>query len=146
MKKWLSAGLVLVGIIIVALIVILAVGGDDGGGNDAHEIVVPINMESAHNIGSIGMSLLYDSSLLEIADVKPGELSENAMIDYSVRNPGQVNIGVIDSRGINGNGTVAVIVFNVTDEEGVSTLRFAGVQTHDAATLIDVINGSGFSV
>ncbi len=72
--------------------------------------------------------------------IKAADLAENAMMEYNIENPGRVIIGIIDSSGINGDGTVATVSFNVVDSEGTSTLTLEKVETHDATTLVDIIN------
>ena len=143
MKKWLIIGLVIVVILVVVLVIALGGGGggdDDDNGEVAGEVNVPVNLQGASNVGSISIELAYDSTVLEATEVAAGELAGNAMMEYNIQNPGRVIIGIIDSSGINGDGAVAVISFDVVDEEETSTLALAEVLTHDATTLVDIIN------
>ena len=138
MKKWIIAGLVIIIILIVVLVIVLAGGG--GGGDGDGDVVVPISVQGASKVGSISIELTYDSTVLEVTDVKSGELASNAMMEYNIDNPGVVIIGIVDSSGINGDGAVAEIEFNVVDSEGTSPLTLGTVETHDAESLIDIIN------
>lgn len=138
MKKWLIAGLVIIVILIVVLIVVLAGGG--GGGDGDGDVVVPINVQGASNVGSISIEMAYDSTVLEATGVESGELASNAMMEFNIDNPGLVVIGIVDSSGINGDGAVAEVGFNVIDSEGTSSLSLDIVKTHDAESLIDIIN------
>ncbi len=138
MKKWLVVGLVIVIILIVVLVIVLARGG--GGGDGDGDVVVPINLQGASNVGSISIELTYDSTVLEAIDVKSGELASNAMMEYNIDNPGLVIIGIVDSSGINGDGALAEIGFDVIDSERTSSLTLSSVETHDATSLIDIIN------
>lgn len=140
MKKWLVATLVLFIVVVVILVIVFTGGRSNDTDDTGEEIHVPINLESTSNLGSISITLSYDSTLLEITDVKPGKLADNAMTDYGILNPGEVNIGIIDSSGIIGNGSIVVISFNVISEKGTSLLTLANVETHNANTLIDIIN------
>lgn len=139
MNKWLIIGPVIVVILVVVLVIALGGGGDDNG-EAAGEVNVPISFKGASNVGSISIELTYDSTVLEATEVTSGDLASNAMMEYNIENPGRVIIGIIDSSGINGDGTAAAISFDVVDEEGTSALALAEVLTHDATTLIDIIN------
>jgi len=138
MKKWLVVGLIIVVVLIVVLVIVL--GGGGGGGDSDSEVRVSINFQSASNVGSVSIELTYDSTVLEATDVKSGELASNAMMEYNIDNPGLVIIGIVDSSGINGDGVVAELGFNVVDADGTSPLTLDTVETHDATTLIDIIN------
>ncbi len=135
------AGLVIIVIVAVVVGVIIGMGGgSDDDGADGGQVKVPINLESANNIGSISIELVYDSDVLEATEVVAGELAANAMIESNIQTPGRVIIGIMDSSGMNGDGAVAAISYDVVDEEENSTLALAEVLTHDATTLVDIIN------
>ncbi len=106
----------------------------------AGDISVPIDIRDSKNIGSVDIVFTYDPSVLEITEVLPGELTQNAMMEYNAENPGKVNIGIIDTDGISGDGTLVTIGFNVVNDTGTNQFKLETVKTHDATTLIDVIN------
>ncbi len=139
--KPIIAGLVIIVIVAVVVGVIIGVGGgsDDDGANGG-QVKVPINLEGANNIGSISIELVYDSDVLEATEVVAGELAANAMIESNIQNPGRVIIGIIDSSGINGDGAIATVSFNQVGDGGTSPLTLENVETHDATTLVDIIN------
>ena len=142
MKKWLIVRLVLIVVLIVVPVIVLAggCGGDDGDGEAPGEVAVPVNLEGAGNVGSISIELVYDSSVIEVTDVTAGELAANAMMEYNIDTSGIVIIGIVDSSGINGDGVVAELGFNIIDAEGTSSLTLDTVETHDATSLVDIIN------
>lgn len=141
MKRWLIIGLVLVIVLIVVLVIVLGGGSsDEDSGGTVGEVSVPVNLQGASNVGSISIELTYDSTVLEATEVKAGELTKSAMLEYNINNPGKIIIGIIDSSGINGDGTVAEIRFNTVDSGGASPLTLNTVETHDATSLIDIIN------
>jgi hypothetical protein len=134
---------------VISFIAILLVSGiglsafscSCGGDKDiAGEIAVPINVQNSENIGSVDIVLTYDSEVLEITEVIAGELAQDSMMESNIQNLGRVNIGIIDTDGISGSGTLAIIRLNVTDKAGTSHLKLESVKTHDVTTLIDVIN------
>ena len=137
MKKWIIAGLVIIIILVVVLVIVLA---GSGGGDGDGDVAVPINVQGASNVGSFSIELTYDSTVLEVTGVESGELASNAMMEYNIDNPGLVVIGIVDSSGINGDGAIAEIGFDVIDNEGTSPLILEAVETHDATTLIDIIS------
>ena len=106
------------------------------------DISVPINVRNSENIGSIDIVLNYDSGALEITGVTPGDLAQNAMMEYNMDSPGRVNIGIIDTDGISGDGSMAIIGFIVIDEAVICRLELESVKTHNATSLIDVINNT----
>ena len=61
-------------------------------------------------------------------------------MEYNIKNPGRVIIGMVDSSGINGDGAVAMVGFSIVDAEGTTLLTLESVETHDATTLVDIIN------
>jgi hypothetical protein len=106
------------------------------------DIAVPIRIQNANNIGSIEILLTYDSEVLEVTGVIAGELAQDSMLEYNIQNTDEVNIGIIDTDGISGEGILATIGFNVIDKVGTSYLTLESVRTHDVTTLIDVINNT----
>jgi hypothetical protein len=104
------------------------------------EINVPIHVQNSNNIGSIDIDFKYNPDVLEITDVLPGELTQNAMMEYNSDNPGILIIGIIDTDGISGSGDLVIIKFDVVDQTRTSQLDLVSVKTHDASSLIDVIN------
>ncbi|MBM3132005.1 MAG: hypothetical protein FJZ95_03095 [Chloroflexi bacterium] len=124
-------------------------GGDKDGGTDSDgssemevkgDIRVPIRVEGASNVGSLDIVLGYDATVLQAMEVVPGPLAQNAMMEYNVAKTGQVAIGMIDSSGITGDGSVAVIGFERINATGTSPLSLVSVEAHDATTLVDIIN------
>lgn len=125
-------------LLVISALVILLVpalwGCDKGGG----ELKVPVDVKGASNVGSIGIELAYDSTVLEPLEVKTAELTGNSMMEYNVKIPGRVIIGIIDASGINGDGTLVTVSFNVVRNEGSSPLTLEKIEVHNANTLIDI--------
>ena len=107
------------------------------------KVEVPVDLTGARNLGSLEFVLVYEPSVLEFAEVKTGSLARNALIDFGTRTKGRLWAGLIDANGINGDGPVAIISFNVvgpglTD----SPLSLESVSAYDATTLLDVLTES----
>jgi hypothetical protein len=84
--------------------------------------------------------LLYEPAVLRVANIEPGTLAGNALIETSDGSPGQVWAGMIDVNGISGDGPVAVITFDIVGDSGsTSPLTLQNVAAHDATTLLDIL-------
>ena len=107
------------------------------------KVVVPVNLTGARNLGSLEFVLVYEPSVLEFAELKTGFLARNALIDFGVRTKGRLWAGLIDANGINGDGPVAIISFNVVDPGSAeSSLSLENVSAYDASTLLDILTES----
>ena len=103
-------------------------------------ISVPILATKAINVGSLEFTLVYDPDKLEFTQVERGLLSGNSLIDSSSSESGRLWAAIIDSQGINGSGTVAVVKFMV--REGVTgsmPLILENIVAFDAITLVDIV-------
>lgn len=47
--------------------------------------------------------------MLNAAEVEKGTLASNAMMEYTLDTPGWVAVSMIDSAGMNGDGSLAVV-------------------------------------
>ncbi|MCH7605917.1 MAG: hypothetical protein IH962_02070 [Chloroflexi bacterium] len=107
------------------------------------KIDVPVNLTGARNLGSLEFVLVYEPSVLEFAEVKTGSLARDALIDFGTRTKGRLWAGLIDANGINGDGPVAIISFNVVGPGLTgSPLSLESVYAYDASTLLDVLTES----
>ncbi|HUT20513.1 MAG TPA: FHA domain-containing protein [Anaerolineae bacterium] len=97
---------------------------------------VPIKVVGASNLGSLHIELVYDPAVLDPLEVKAGALAVGAMKQENLDTPGRVVIGLISAQGINGDGPVAVVSFDVLGDQGdTSPLTLQNVQASDASTL-----------
>ena len=104
---------------------------------------VPIHLTGAENIGSLEFVLTYDPSVLEVSGVEAGGLAQSALFDFGTRSPGRLWSGWIDSEGINGDGPIAVVSFEVVGP-GASTslLALENITTYDASSLLDILTNA----
>ena len=102
------------------------------------EVVVPIRVRGARNLGTLHIELVYDSSTLQVIKFEPGELARNALSESNFDAPGRVIIGIVDTDGIDGDGPVGLLTFKVLGSRGQSALTLDNVVAHDATRLIDV--------
>ena len=122
---------VLIGVITVATAVI-------GCGKPDKVVDVAINLQNASNVGSLQIEISYDASVLQVMQVEAEELGENALIESNPDNPGVIIIGIVDSSGINGSGSVVSITFDVLEKDTATSLTIKNVTAHDVDTLVDL--------
>ena len=92
------------------------------------EVEVPIGVTGARNLGTLHVELVYDASLLEVVGFAPGDLTRNALSESNFDNPGRIIIGIVDTDGIDGDGSVGLITFKVLVSQGQSALTLENGQ------------------
>jgi len=134
-------------LITVALLMICIIGcggGDDdeatdGGATPAESTKeIPINISDADNVGSLHIELVYDSSVLEVTDVKAGSKIKNGVVEFNTNTSGRLVIGIIDATGISGSGRAVSISFDVVGS-GKTDLILENIEATNAETLHDII-------
>ena len=107
------------------------------------QVTAPVNANNASNLGSLEFELVYDPGILQPDSVTKGELADNAMIDFSFTRSGRVWVAMVDSNGISGNGSLAVITFRrVGTSQTAAILTLENVRAHNATTLVDIITST----
>ncbi len=81
-------------------------------------VQVPIRLEKAEDIASIGFNLAYDSSVAQVTGVLKGSLLAPATFTYNDKVPGVIRFGFATPAGISGNGSAAVVVFKAIGARG----------------------------
>ena len=122
--------------IAVAVVVVLGIGCTKE--TRPESISVPVEIVNATNVGSIGFELVYDPAIVNAVKVEAGDLAASAMIEYNTDTPGTVRVGIIDTLGMNGDGSIVRILFNIFDDSGSSTMTLANTKAHDVGTLADI--------
>ena len=103
-------------------------------------IEVPVLLSRAQNVGSLEFVLVYEPQMLDLVEVKKGDLAGESLIDSGSRTPGRVWTALINTEGITGDGAVAVFTFEVLDSEAAKgPLEIQNVYAHDAASLLDLL-------
>ncbi|PKB82225.1 MAG: hypothetical protein BZY88_05025 [SAR202 cluster bacterium Io17-Chloro-G9] len=99
---------------------------------------VPINLQSASDLGSLEFVLVYEPATLEFVGVDPGALAFDSVIETNLRAPGKVWVGMINPQGVNGDGPIAVVSFHTLEGgQADSPLYLEEVSGHHASTLLD---------
>jgi hypothetical protein len=124
----------------------LTVSVSDTTGAKNSTVDVPIILEGASDDGSMDMVLKYGPDVLRAVAVEAGELGKNALIESNTVREGEVIIALADSSGINGDGAVASVAFEVIGDAGTTsylTLEAVLVHNLDLAEIIpNTVNGT----
>jgi len=106
-------------------------------------VQMPIKIINAENIGNMNITLTYDSSVLSALSLASGDITSDSQFVHNIQ-PGMINISLVDDNGINGNGSIAIITFNVIGEEGGTTSLVLSADANDmedAAIDMETMNG-----
>ena len=130
-------------LLIVIIVVVLLVPGKPG----VKEIQIPVNITGASNIGSLHLELVYDAAILDVTTVESGTLMGNALYEYNIDTPGRIVVGLINSTGIHGDGSLLVFDLQVLEKASTTVpLVLENVAAYDASTLnrltLSTMNGS----
>lgn len=85
------------------------------------EVNVPIQIEGAQDIGAILLDIRYGTALLEYSGVINGDITAKAVVEGREIKPGLISLGIVESIGLTGSGTLATIRFRVKGNEGSSS-------------------------
>jgi len=104
---------------------------DDRTMNPGQEVVIPIMMCNANDIANMDLSVGYDSSALQFKDAVKGSLNSNVLFESN--NVGStVKIAFAGKSGFSGSGSIAVLTFRVTGQNGATspiTVTVGGAST-----------------
>jgi hypothetical protein len=114
---------------VLALLVLVSAAGAAGivVGIDSQAVgaggtaVIPVKVTGAAGVGGLDLTITYDTAALKFVKAEAGPLAANGMIEANEVQPGTVNIGIVDSQGINGNGNVILLTFTVLGAQGTSS-------------------------
>ena len=101
---------------------------------------MPVYLAGANNVGSLEFVLVYEPAVLKIANVEPGPMARNALVEFGARTSGRLWAGLIDTDGLHGDGPVAIVSFDVVGQQPTSSaLRLENVLAYDATSLLDIL-------
>ena len=102
-------------------------------------IKVPINVQNAINIGSLDFYLLFNSSVLHLIEISKSELTANSLLQWSIVNESKIRILIIDASGINGNGSLVYLNFNVIGApRSITNLNLSELEVSDAISTEEI--------
>jgi hypothetical protein len=95
--------------------------------------LVPFSLQEAKDLSSLGFTLDYDPSVIELVRVMKGARLAPAAFSYNNDVPGTVRVGFAATTGSSGGGSVVVMEFRIIGEQGsVSPLILGQVLASDS--------------
>lgn len=85
-------------------------------------LVVPVMLQESPKLTSLGFTLNYDPSVVEVVDVSKGARLRPATFSYNGDVPGAIRMGFASTAGLSGGGSAAVVEFRVIGEPDSHTL------------------------
>jgi hypothetical protein len=123
--------LVIIGVAHAQASVTVQVGEISGA--PGSEVRVPVELKGASNVGALHVEIVYDPTIITAKKV---ENATGGLLEANVSQPGRVVVGLVTTEGLNGDVTVADVVFEVKGKEGDrSDLRLEKVEANDATSL-----------
>ena len=84
-------------------------------------VQVPVRLENARELTSLGFNLLYDPDVIEVADVMKGALLQSFTFVPNSNEPGIVRFGFASTTEMSGDGWAAIVEFKAIGPEGAQT-------------------------
>ena len=84
-------------------------------------VLVPFSLQQADGLTSLGFTVRYDPSVLELVSVIRGARLAPSSFSYDSDVPGTVRVGFAETTGFSGGGSAAVVEFRIIGDEGFSS-------------------------
>ena len=107
------------------------------------ELELPIMISNAENIANMDVELRFNPSVLSVKGVVQGSLTENTLFDHNIQGD-SIKLAFVSSDGINGDGSLALITFEVIGnpgDESTLILSVSGNDMDDRAVDFEIGNG-----
>ena len=96
-------------------------------------VLVPIRLEKASKVSSIGFILKYHPAVAEVVRVHRGSRMSAAAFSYNAEVPGIIRFGAAAAGGVASDGSAAVVEFRIIGPRGSSTpLTISGAEVGDS--------------
>ena len=96
---------------------------------------VAVIVEGANELGSMDLVITFDPEIVEVMSVGKGELNRGLLSSHTT--DGKLAISLADSKGISGDGEIAVITFKAL-KEGTTELKIESVRAYNVNTHTDI--------
>jgi hypothetical protein len=111
--------------------------------------VIPVKVSGASNLAAMDLVITYDPAVLQFSGADLGGISTNGMIETNVATPGTLKIGLVDTKGISGDGTLINMQYNVVGTSGATTQvnpQVTGAWNLDLVDIQTTVSGGTISV
>ena len=146
-KIFLAVGVALLAVGVSASAMVVSVQNTNAGSGST--VVIPVKVGGATNLGAMDLVLTYDPAVITFTSADLGEISTNGMVESNGGTPGTVKIGFVDTAGVNGDGTVVKVTFNVVGKNGATSpmnVQVTGAWKTDAVDIQTTTSGGTFTV
>jgi hypothetical protein len=100
---------------------------------------VNLLVSNASEIGAMDLALRYDPAVVRFAGFQTGTSAEDALLEANEVEPGLLLLALADSNGLSGDGTLAVLTFDVTGADGDRTaIAVEAVRAYHYELLTDI--------
>jgi len=97
-------------------------------------VLVPVLLQETRGLTSLGFTLNYDPSVVELVDVSKGARLRPATFSYNGDVPGAIRIGFASTTGLSGGGSAVVVEFRVIgDADSNSLITLSEVLASDSS-------------
>lgn len=103
---------------------------------------MPFFVKGASNVGSMDILIKYDPKVLKATKIKNGDLTKEAFFESNIEKEGQVKIAMADTLGMNGDGILVNVTFEVIGVGGSSSKIGFSALAYNSDTLVDIIVNS----
>ena len=90
-------------------------------GSSGATVRVPVVLEGAQELSSLGFTLGYDPAVLEVVRVLRGSRLSGATFSYNADVPGVIRLGFSSTSGVSSGGSAVIVEFRILGEEGASS-------------------------
>ncbi len=85
-------------------------------------VLVPVMLKEIQGLTSLGFTLNYDPSVVDVVDVSKGARLQSATFSYNGDVPGAIRMGFASTTALSGGGSAVVVEFRVIGETDSNTL------------------------
>ena len=85
-------------------------------------VLVPVMLQETRGLSSLGFTLIYDPSVVELVNVSKGARLRPATFSYNGDVPGAIRMGFASTTGLSGGGSAVIVEFRVIGETDANTL------------------------
>jgi hypothetical protein len=112
------------------------------GGGQGDFVTVPVNAANFQGLLAASLEITFDPSILRASSAEPGTLTAGFGYAVNLNTPGSVRISMSNPTMVSGDGSLALITFEVIGVPGSSSdLTIASYTFNDGAIPAEIANG-----
>ncbi|RXJ02245.1 hypothetical protein DS745_07605 [Anaerobacillus alkaliphilus] len=115
----------------------------DSSANVGHIIEVPILISSVSGLRAVDTEVIYDSSMLELMNVRLGTITPNFSLATNTAIKGSIKLSMASATAVSGTGSLAIMEFKVLDSDKTnSALTISSLKLNDGNIKTAITNGN----